>query len=260
MSKKKKEQEEVAKDNVKEFKKKEEGTSKLLDVINKSKELKEAAKPPEGQSDPREGMSPEEIKEYMKKEEEQLYGKLDKFLSLNPKPDTSSLTEEDEEEETFTLDLEKKMVTQKLGEGVVMRDEDGTIHEVKDPKIKEAVKEAVAEVVEVKEPSVAEQVQKKYQDMITDRFVSKAIASIIERMNEVQKESEKSAHDAGLGYIAERLGNDLFTVIQNQKLELRAAIAGGKVHYDKIPEWAKGYIDDHVQNALNSLIDFVERD
>jgi hypothetical protein len=192
----------------------------------------------------------------MRREEEEMHGKLNKFLSSNPKPDTSSMTEEDEEEETFSIDLEKNMVTQKVGEGVMQRDADGTMHEVKDPNVVEMVEEKVKEVAEPLKPTL----QVKYGDMITERFVSKAIASIIERLVKIQKESGTIADEAGLSYIGDMVGDKMFETIQSQKNELRAAIAGGKIHYDKIPDWAKSYIDDHVNNALNTLIDLAERD
>lgn len=233
------------KDNVREFKKKEELKEELVSSI-KEEEVSE---------DPRDTMTPEEIAEYMRQEEEGLYGKLDKFLSLNPKPDTSSL-EEDEDEETFTLDLANNLVTQKVGEGVLTRDANGDVVEVKDPKIIEMVEEKVKEVAQPAKPDL----QVKYGDMVTDRFVSKAISSIIKRMVQTQEDIEKSTRNVGLSYIGDMVGDEAFEVVQKRKLELRAAIAGGRVHYDKIPDWAKSYIDDHVQNALNTLIDLAERD
>lgn len=257
------------KNNVKEFKKKEDAehqekkknVRKLYETkAPKKDELKEeminrVAKDEEPSEDPRDKMTPEEIEEYMRQEEEGLYGKLDKFLALNPKPDTSSL-EEDEEEETFTLDLENNVVTQKVGEGVLTKDENGNVVEVKDPKIIEMVEEKVKEVAQPAKPDL----EVKYGDMVTDRFVSKAIGSMIKRMVQAQEDIEKSIRGVGLSYVGDMVEDEAFEVVQKRKLELRSAIAGGRVHYDKIPDWAKSYIDDHVQNALNTLIDLAERD
>lgn len=226
---------------------------KLVDSVKK-KEEKDAVNNP----DPREGMTPEQIQEYMKQEEEQLDGMLGKFLAANkPNPQEESVGQaEEEEEEIVTLDFDNNTATEKVGEGVAVRSEDGSVDLVKDPEVERKIKEAVEKHTETTKPTL----QQKYQDMITDRIVSKAIASLVEKMSTAERETESLVSKTiggAIGYsLSEKAGKEIY----NQKHELRMAIAGGKVHYDKIPEWAKTYIDEYVYDAVGTLVDFVERD
>jgi hypothetical protein len=248
------------KEKVTELKAKEKPTVKEL--VKTSKELKEAAKPQGATPDPRANMTQEEIEEFMRREEELLFGKVDKFLALNPKPDTSSL-EEEEEEETFTLDLENKVVTQKVGEGVVARDKDGTIHEVKDPNVVKMVEEAVKEVAPP-QPAKPE-LEIKYTDMVTQRFVSRAISSLLVKLRETAFETEKTI-EKGLHqtFVGGELSHQAVSAIDAKRDELKLAYSNyprwGTVVYDKIPEWAIPYIDEYVERCINNLIDLGEQD
>jgi hypothetical protein len=208
------------------------------------------------------GPTPEEIAEQMRRDEEEMDRRLSRYLSANPMPPTSGVEEqEDEEEETFTLDFDKGIATQKIGEGVAIRNEDGTIEVIEGP-VADKIKEVAAPVGPgtVVEPTPYEKEKNRFSDLITERLVSKALASLMERLNNVQKESEKVAHDVGLGYLGERTYNGMYESVEKQKKEIRMAWHGGVVAYDKIPSWAMPWVEDYIKNGLNSLLDFVERD
>lgn len=196
----------------------------------------------------------EEIKAQMRRDEEELERHLKMYAAVNPL-NTSSGVEEQEEEETVTLDFTEEGVTayEKVGEGVAMRDSAGNITLIEDEEVAEQIKRVIAEPTKPTE-------QQRYQDMITDRLVSKALGALLERLHNVQKESEKIAHSAGLGYLSERTADGLYQTVQKQKLEIRQSWSGGVINYDKIPTWAKPWVDDYITNGLNTLLDFVERD
>lgn len=205
-------------------------------------------------ADPRLTMTPAEIEAFMRQEEAEIDAHLNKFIGSIPMPDTSSISEEDEEEEIVTLDFEKGMATEKVAEGVLARDSQGNVTEVNDPVVVEIIKKTAMSVEE--EPTL----KGKYQDMITDRFVSKAISSLIEKLNKTSNtifdEATKSLPTA----IGDHLAWEASEIITKQKRELQLAISGGQVRYDRIPEWAKSYVDEYIQSGLGALIDFVERD
>jgi hypothetical protein len=209
----------------------------------------------------KQGPTPEEIEAQMRKDEEELDRYLSKFMAANPMPPTSGVEEqEDEEEETITLDFDKGIATQKVGEGVAVRNEDGSIE-----VIEGSVADKIAEVVKegntvVYEPTPFEKEKNRFQDMITERMVSKALGSLMQRLNKVQDEAEKAAYNAGLGYLGERTSMGLYKAVDEQKKEIRQCWNGATVVYDKIPAWAMPWVEDYIRNGLNTLLDFVERD
>lgn len=184
----------------------------------------------------------EEVQAVMKKDEEEMDRYLARFPKLNEIADTSEI--EDDEEEIITLDFDKNIAYEKVMEGIAV------------------VGTGNVDMIDLEEkPEPAKPtLQQKYQDMITDRFISKAVASLVAKMNDVGKEVFDTTSDKLPPGIGDNLACSLHDKVMEQKRELLAAIAGGKVHYDIIPEWAKPYIDDYVLEALNTLIDFVERD
>lgn len=209
---------------------------------------------PVKEEDPRE-LTKEEIDYIMKQDESELDGYLSKFKQL-PQPDTSKIEEEEEEDEEFTLDFDTGKAYQKMGEGIITQDEEGNVNLVEDEEVAEQIKKMIENKAEPLKPTL----QQKYQDMITNRLVSKALASLMERLNNVQKEAEEVANKAGLSYIGERTADGMYESIQKQKNEIRKAWSGTTIRYDEIPEWATMWIDDYIQNGLNTLLDFVERD
>lgn len=195
----------------------------------------------------------EEIQAQMAKDEAELDGYLSKFKTV-ALPDSSNVVEEeDEDEEVFTLDLEKGMAFEKVAEGVAVRNEEGKFAVVDDFELEDKIKKMVAEQ---QEPTL----QQRYQNMITDRFVSKAIGNLVQKYNQAAIKASKDIERTIGGEHGYALSQKVFEEVTKQKDELRAAIAGGKVHYDKIPSWAQFQVDEYIQDVLTELIFLAERD
>jgi hypothetical protein len=204
--------------------------------------------------EPRE-LTPEEIEYIKKKDEEELDGYLNKFKTL-ALPDSSKVEvdDEDEEEETITLDFTEEGIKayEKVGEGVAVRDADGNVSLIDDQKLAETIQGLIND----RKPTL----HQKYQDMITDRFVSRAIANLIEQYNKAMVNVPESVTDYIKGDVGYEISDKLFEDIRKKKNELQAAIVGGKVHYDRIPKWAESHIDEYISGGLTELINLVERD
>ena len=195
----------------------------------------------------------EEIAAQMAKDEAELDGYLNRFKTVALPDSGNVVEEEDEDEEVFTLDLDTGIAYEKVGEGVAVRNEDGKFAMVDDFELEEKIKKMVTEQ---QEPTL----QQRYQDMITDRFVSKAISSLVDKYSRAARLAADNVQDTIGGEIGYALGDKVYEEVRKQKEELRAAIAGGRVNYDKIPTWAQFQIDEYIQDSLTALIDFVERD
>jgi len=195
----------------------------------------------------------EEIEAQMAKDEAELDGYLNRFKTVALPDSRNVVEEEDEEEEIFTLDLEKGMAFEKVAEGVAVRNEEGKFTVVDDFELEDKIKKLVAEQ---QEPTL----QQRYQNMITDHFVSKAIASLVSKYNMAATKASNDVEKTIGGEHGYALAQKVFEEVTKQKDELRAAIAGGKVHYDKIPSWAQFQVDEYIQDALSELIMLAERD
>lgn len=203
-------------------------------------------------------LTQEEIEAVMRRDEAELEGHLNKFAKL-PQPDASGVKEEeDAEEETITLDFEEDGIKayEKVAEGVLARGADGELVEVD-----EATAERVKEILEAEAPKKPEYA-KRYEDMIRDRFVSKAIASLMEKLNDAASDMEKAIGGIlGSTGVGNQLNEETYKLIQTRKDELRKAWSwNGTVQYEYIPDWALESIDEYIRDGLNSLLDFVERD
>lgn len=205
------------------------------------------------------GPTPEQIEEQMRRDEEEMDRRLARFIASNPMPASSGVEEqEDEEEETFTLDFDKGIATQKIGEGVAVRDTDGNVSLIEGP-VADKIKEVVAPTTPV-EVSPFEKEKNRFQDMITERMVSKALGSLMERLSKAQRDADKAITSSGLGWMSERTTREVWETIEKQRREIRQAWNGGVVAYDKIPTWAMPWVEDYIKNGLNTILDFVERD
>lgn len=207
----------------------------------------------------RQGPTKEEIEEQMRRDEEELERHLRKYAAVNPQSESSGVEEQDEEEETVTLDFTEEGVTayEKVGEGVLMRDDKGNVTPVYDEEMIEQIKRVA---VEPTEPTPFDKEKNRFQDMITERLVSKAIAALLERLSAAQLGAEKAVKESGLQYLSDRTGDAVWTTIDKQKKELKQAWNNGVLRYDNIPSWAMPWVEDYIKNGLNSLLDFVERD
>jgi hypothetical protein len=200
-------------------------------------------------------LTQEEIDFIKKRDEDELNGYLNKFKTI-PQPDSSLVEEEDEdEEETITLDFTEEGVKayEKVGEGVAVRGEDGNISLVQDEELADKIKQILEKEEEPK-------LKVKYENMFSELLVSKAIASLIRKLNDMEDALTEQLTKKRMGLISGMLEKEIEDSIYSKKMSLRTAIAGGKVHYDKIPQWAEGYVDEYVQDAVSGLVELTERD
>lgn len=193
--------------------------------------VKEEAKP----------LTPEEI-EYIKQQDELEIGRyLSKFKTFNSVADSSKVEEEeDEEEETITLDLNKGVAYEKKEEILVGDD------------LLEQIQNAIGQ----SKPKL----QVQFSDLISERFVAKAIASLIEKLNKAAQAAEDAVEESmkffgGAEGFAEEAGKPIY----KRKEELKRAFYLGRIDYDKIPQWAENYIQEYIENAINTLLDLSER-
>ena len=200
-------------------------------------------------------MTQEEIDFVTARDEEELDNYLKKFEAV-VLPDTSKIEEEDEdEEETITLDFTEEGIRayEKMGEGVAVRDESGTISLVDDTELAEKIKKAL-------EKDEEPRLKKKYDVMLHDLIVSKAIASLIKKVRETEDDMIKVANAKRMGAVSGILEKEITDSLYDKRIELRAAIAGNGVNYDKIPVWAESYISEYMQDAIGGLVELTERD
>lgn len=197
--------------------------------------------------DPRANMTEEEIRQFMLQEEEELSQRLSKFLVTNPQP-TSDAVEEDQEVESYKVDLEKKTVEQTIMEPVLV--EGGY------------VKELIGDVVSEKIPQFT--IQNPYFEIVGQVFVRKAIVGIIKKYRDAEFAvtdlmwKVPSDTRASLEAEAQR--------IEGKINELRSSLVGSEwdrygptgVKFDKIPEWAVDEIKSRINESLNELLGLTE--
>jgi hypothetical protein len=196
---------------------------------------------------PREVETPAELTEeqieFIKQRDDAEIDKyLSKFDTINNVADSSEVEEEDEdEEETLTIDFDK---------GEAYSKEEKTI-------TGEDLFKQIQEAIGAAKPRL----QTKFGDLITERFVSKAIASLVGKLNKAIEGVEDAAEEElkHFGY-ADAFAEEASKPLYKKKEELRRAFYLGKIEYDKIPQWAESYIEEYIQNAINSMLDFTERD
>lgn len=186
----------------------------------------------ESGQDPREHMTPEQIQEFIRKEEEMLARRIGKFVNETPQPDTKDLEEEDEGE-VFTLDLEKKTVEQKV-EAVIVGDE-GLVDKVF-------------------------AVQNPYTEFITSILVSKALAQLVKTLRAERDKIDEIIENAPTAEQAKALREVTRVVYDKQLMEIKSCWITGTndVKFDKIPEWAQQHIKTYINDRLRTLIEFSE--
>lgn len=180
--------------------------------------------------DPRLSMTPEEIREYARQEDEALSRRIGKFVQEVPQPDTSEL-EVEEEDEVYSIDLEKKTIEEKtdllaVGPGLLNQ------------------------LVE----------ENPYTKVITNIFISKAIAKLVKDIRKRQNDLEEFAEKTPLKAEAEALRKLSYGVYDTQIQELKRCWISGtnKVQHEKIPDWAVVHIQEYITDTLTSLILFAD--
>jgi len=155
---------------------------------------------------------------------------------------------EEGEEETFRLDFEKGVATQVeetliVGENVVS----DTMKQVEAPI---PTKPA--------EPTFENELSEFFMQTLT----SKAVSSLINKLHKAETEMHEAItiRSPQMGVLSSMLEDDMFKQVDSRRKELRAAygFGMGRVYYDKIPEWAKGYVKNYIRGFVGTAADLME--
>jgi hypothetical protein len=222
-------------------------------MIELAKEKKEKAKllpssgfdiavPDETEDDPRIGMSKEEMLFYEKQEQNDLEKRMDRFMQGKvAQPSTEGIS--DEEEEIFTLNLEKGRIEQKIVDV-----------EIPVETFREKINEIVTkEVIKAHSNPIT--------DLITNIYTKKALVDLIAKLR-VSRQSLDVGLSTGVTSVTSsqvdgitKLINDLDDQIHSLRISFSAY--SQDVYVDKIPGWAWVHIRRYVQDSLEKLIEFV---
>jgi hypothetical protein len=187
------------------------------------------------------GLTAAEIGEQIRRDEEEMDRRLSKFAQFMPlNADASSITEENEDDEEFVVDLDKGVVTQ-VESTLLVRDTPA--HSVDwDPTVP-----ANLPPIEIKVDLGA-----KYGKLMRDLLVRKAVAKLIRSIRD-EEEKLENQRESMPAYVAETLGKAIEDV-SRKAMELLKIIRHNEVHYEDIPEWATRYIEDYIEHTLTNLI------
>lgn len=210
---------------------------------------------PEG--DPRNNMTPEEIEAIAQREAQDIESRLSKFILPTTNDPGIEDEEEDGEEEIVTVDLEKKVVGDKVTDVIIIKPDNIVSSDIPNfDKHLEEIKNTPLQYVPQGAPQV-EILTNPYTQLITDLFVRKAIASLIAELNDYHDKLSDIAFNSPIASLAEGTKKEV-DKLWDDKAKLRLAIQGNKVDYNLIPEWAVGNIESFISRKLTDLILFAE--
>lgn len=213
-------------------------------------------------------LTQEEINEIMRRDEEELEGYLNKFKTV-ALPDSSKVEvdDEDEEEETITLDFtEDGVKAYEKKETIIVKDENGNIkgysneYVIPDEGVLLDKIKSLIESEKKEEPAF----KVEMGGFIQDIFVSKAVASLMKKLHDAEKKITRDdrAFD-GMGQVGNILEMKIVDEMYEKRQELRRAYISewdNRIDYNKVPEWAKSYIKEYIQNMMSGLVELTERD
>ena len=151
---------------------------------------------------------------------------------------------EEGEEETFTLDFDKGVAIKQeviVGENIIPKEDKEVVYVEPERTFKDDL-----------------------SDLFIDTLTSKAIGSLIQKQRRLELETHEAMvryTDGKMGALGPMLENETFKPMEKYLKELKGAYGySGNVHYDRIPDWAKGYIKDYITNFVRTTADFLLED
>lgn len=185
--------------------------------------------------------------------------------------------EEDDEEETITIDFDNEMIYSKE-EHLYVKDTssfEGPKFDTSKIDISKITTDAisylgdndrriVAGTIDAKDLStvgiagpeeIKPSFQNELQDLLLNSITSKAVASLLSKHRSLDTElltvvGKKQRHMGELGDILE---NEIDKLMENRRMELRRSFVGSQVRYERIPEWAKNYVKEYIQNFVHTI-------
>lgn len=143
----------------------------------------------------------------------------------------------EEEEEIFTLDFENNTAITKQ-EFVC---------------IKEEASNTPLTTIEVASEPLKPTFQQEIENTFFNKLTSKAIASLISKQRELDTDIEEAISSKRMGKLNDILDREVSAVLNKRRQELRNCYAGPIVKYDRIPDWAKGYIKEYIENMIHDM-------
>ncbi|MGG1071256.1 hypothetical protein ABE178_15650 [Priestia megaterium] len=196
------------------------------------------------------------------------------------------VVEEENEEETFTLDFKNKTAFSKT-EGVIMS-ENISVSNIDTSKIVDGSKIVANTItssefnnvypfpgtsypysetpvtplphnplpVELKpaEPTFKDELQ----DLLINSVTSKAIASLLSKHRALDNDMDELLEKRRMGELGNMINKDIEDIMTKRRQELRACYVGSDVRYEKIPEWAKPYVKEYIGDMIHGLAILVE--
>ncbi|MEK1828888.1 hypothetical protein AAAC51_07005 [Priestia megaterium] len=98
------------------------------------------------------------------------------------------------------------------------------------------------------------------QDVLLNTITSKAIGSLLKKQNNLDIKIDKLMYDQRMGKLGSMIDNEIDSLMQKRRKELRNCYAGSIVRYEHIPEWAHQYVKDYTKDMIHSLSIFVEEE
>lgn len=92
------------------------------------------------------------------------------------------------------------------------------------------------------------------QDLVVNKLASQAIASLLEQQGQLDIEIDNALDGKKIGTLQGILSDELGEVIDKRKRELKQCFGiGGRIDFDKIPTWARSYVEDYITNTIVSM-------
>ncbi|PFK99856.1 hypothetical protein COJ01_17485 [Priestia megaterium] len=196
------------------------------------------------------------------------------------------VVEEENEEETFTLDFKNKTAFSKT-EGVIMSENisasnidtskivdgskivantitsnefnnvypfPGTPYPYSETPVRPLPHNPLPVELKPAEPTFKDELQ----DLLINSVTSKAIASLLSKHRALDNELDELMSKRRMGELGDILDQEMDEMMNKRRQELRACYVGGDVRYEKIPEWAKRYVKEYIGNMIHGLAILVE--
>jgi len=175
---------------------------------------------------------------------------------------------EESEEETITLDFKNMTAYTQPEEKVVVPEALSTVSkEAFMKEWKHMMEEGPTIVPEpvplphvvTNEPKVefippARTYKDDIQDLVLNKLASQAVSSLIEQQAQLDIEIDNLVDGKKMGTLQGILSDELGSVIDKRRKELKQCFGiGGRIDFDKIPMWARSYVEDYITNTIVSM-------
>ena len=156
--------------------------------------------------------------------------------------------EEDEDEEVFTLDFDNNKAYSKE-EHLVVRDGDSIFH---------ASLEVPTMPVNIQPQPPVDPFKNELQDLLLNTITSKAISSLLKKHYDLDTKIDNLFEKNRMGELGTILDNEIDSIMENRRKELRNCYAGPNVKYERIPKWAHNYVREYTKDLVHSIAILVE--